>query len=624
MAGDRTTEDHPAPRRVGPFVLLSPVEAELGLQLWTGVIQSASGLERKVLVARAPSGSPVADALQREAQLGLDHPQIAPVLELHREWDQIFLAYARSPGRTLAAVHQAVHRRYERYPLHVALHVAARALDALAFAHDRPDSTIHGALQPTMLWLGFDGTVRIRGFGQGPDARDRHRQPASIPPPGYASPEHRGGRPLDERADSFGVGVLLYEMLTGRPPPRDELPSLDRVLPDVSPRLAHCVRRATDPDRRQRLGCGELRDELDRIVHSEDPSFGRASVARWMSQVFGPEALAEADRERVLADAPDLGSFGPRAQRPPIQPTPPPPAPTEGLAETVDVPGPPPPAAAPPPVAPPPPAAGASTGAGSLPGFPEASQPPPPQPAPPPPPPSGDLAPPSTGPVGSDPLPPVERAMPPRPPQTQNLQPGGLSKTMVAALGAVLLLVIAALVSPAVRRGLRHAIIGRNPGATLVVESMPTGAEVSLDGHPTGRRTPFMVENIESGIVHEVRISRPGSTAQTATISLAPGGKQTVNVLFPDAAVKAIVRSEPAQATLFVDRRKADLTPTEVVLPVGEETTLALEQLGYVRWEKTFEPAPNEEIELDVELEKTEELKAQEKMIEEAKKAQQH
>jgi len=65
MAGDRTTEGHPAPRRVGPFVLLSPVEAELGLQLWTGVIQSASGLERKVLVARAPSGSPVAGALQR-------------------------------------------------------------------------------------------------------------------------------------------------------------------------------------------------------------------------------------------------------------------------------------------------------------------------------------------------------------------------------------------------------------------------------------------------------------------------------------------------------------------------------------------------------------------------------
>lgn len=618
------------PRRVGPFVLLSPVEAEVGLQLWTGVIQSASRLERKVLVARAPSGAPVAEALEREARLGLDHPQIASVFELHQEGGETFLAYARSPGRTLAAVNHAVHRRYERYPQHVALHVAARAFDALAFAHDRPDATIHGALQPTTLWMGFDGTVRLRGFGQGPDRSNRQRQPACAPPPGYASPEHRGGRPLDERVDSFGVGALLYEMLTGRPPPREELPSLDRVLPDVSPRLAHCVRRATDPDRRQRLGCGELRDELDRIVHSEDPSFGRASVARWMSQVFGPEAMAEADRERVLVDAPDLASFGPRAQRPPIEPTPPPPAPIEGPAATVDVPAPPPPpvsspvpgAAPPPQPTPPPGPSGPQVGADTLPGFPEPSQRPPPQPAPPPPPPSGDLAPKSTGPVGSDPLLPVERALPPKPPQTQSVGRSGPSKTIIAALGAVLLLLVSALVSPAVRRGLRHAFIGRNPGATLVVESMPPGADVVLDGHETGRKTPFMVENIESGIVHEIRILRAGSPTQTATISLVPGSKQKLNLFFPDEAVKATIRSEPSQATLFVDGKKADLTPAEIVLRVGEETTLALEQLGYVRWEKTVAPTANQQIELDVQLEKTEELKAQEKMIEEAKRAQ--
>ncbi|MEM1022288.1 MAG: PEGA domain-containing protein [Myxococcota bacterium] len=621
MAED-TTEDRPVPRRIGPFVLLTQVDAEIGVQLWTGVLRGGGGLERKVLVARAPSGSPSAGALDREARLGLDHPQIASVLELYQEGEEILLAYARTPGRTLHAVNAAVHRRYERYPPHVALHVAARAFDALAFAHGAAEPVVHGALQPTTLWLGFDGTVRIRGFGQGPDPRNRQRQPVSIPPPGYASPEHRQGRPLDERADSFGVGCLLFEMLTGRAPPRDELPSLDRVLPDVSPRLAHCVRRATDPDRRQRMSCGDLRDELDRIVHGEDPSFGRASVARWMSQVFGPEALAEADRERILAEEPDLGSFGPRAQRPPIQPTPPPPAQASPSAaepshETA------PPVQAPPPVAPPPPVDPPSEGARTLPDFPAAGGPPPPQPAPLPPPPSADIAPPTTSPVGSDPLLPVEKALPPKPPQTQSLSVGGLPRVMVAALGAILILVIAALVSPAVRRGLRHAVIGRNPGATLVVESIPSGADVTLNGYATGRKTPFMVENIESGIIHRVELLRPGSETQTATVSLVPGSKHKLNLFFPDAAVRAVIRSNPAEATLLVNGEKADLTPAEVILKVGEETTLAIEQLGYVRWEKKLQPAPNDRIELDVQLEKTEELKAQEAMIEAAKKAAQ-
>lgn len=184
------------------------------------------------------------------------------------------------------------------------------------------------------------------------------------------------------------------------------------------------------------------------------------------------------------------------------------------------------------------------------------------------------------------------------------------------ALGLVLVAVVAiagfALSSPAnqrlVERKLRTAFIGRQPGGTLVVESLPPGASVIVDDEPTGRKTPVTIENFESGVVHDLRLELEGEPSVTSTVSIRPGAKQTVTLVFPDAMVNLSVRTDPPNAELFIDGRSVSLTPASMMVRVGRELHVRVVREGYVEYVEVITPEKKSSINLDVRLEKTEAL----------------
>ncbi|NJK88981.1 MAG: PEGA domain-containing protein [Myxococcales bacterium] len=180
-----------------------------------------------------------------------------------------------------------------------------------------------------------------------------------------------------------------------------------------------------------------------------------------------------------------------------------------------------------------------------------------------------------------------------------------------------------AMINDGVRTKLRHAVMGRKAGATLIVESMPRGASVFIDGVDTGRKTPMTAENIESEVRHTLRLERPGSPSVTSTVSLVSGTEHTVSLSFPDAVVKAMLKSSPDEATVLVNGRKLGFTPSEAWLNVGETSKIAFEKVGYVTLEKELTPSQGDRIDLTVELEMTEELRLAEESEAEARRAMQ-
>src|SRR5207248_2301250 len=102
----------------------------------------------------------------------------------------------------------------------------------------------------------------------------------------YMSPEQARGLEVDARSDIFSLGVVLYELLAGRPPfqgatPTDMLaailehepPAISRVPPDIPPRLEHVVRKCLEKDRSRRYGSmEELREDLSTIARLIDPA----------------------------------------------------------------------------------------------------------------------------------------------------------------------------------------------------------------------------------------------------------------------------------------------------------------------------------------------------------------
>jgi serine/threonine protein kinase len=145
-----------------------------------------------------------------------------------------------------------------------AYNVAAHVCNALSFAHPTGP---HGAVRPNCVWIGEDGRVQLADLVL---ARVflAHAGVANLPETdgAYLAPEIKAGHAPHPASDIFGVGALLYVMLTGRSP-MDEFVAPSQVHPEVTPAIDAQVFRALAPDPSQRhTSPDELRAALLAVI----------------------------------------------------------------------------------------------------------------------------------------------------------------------------------------------------------------------------------------------------------------------------------------------------------------------------------------------------------------------
>ncbi len=200
-----------------------------------GVVWKAidSALDRSVAIKILPDALALdADRLarfEREAKLlaSLQHPGIAAAYGLHEAQGVRFLAMEYVPGESLA---DRIARG--RLPADEALGIARQVAEALEAAHE--SGVVHRDLKPANIQVAADGRVKILDFGLAkaldPETRTVGANASASPTitslgtvPGvilgtaaYMSPEQARGRPVDRRADVWGFGCVLYELLTGK------------------------------------------------------------------------------------------------------------------------------------------------------------------------------------------------------------------------------------------------------------------------------------------------------------------------------------------------------------------------------------------------------------------------
>jgi eukaryotic-like serine/threonine-protein kinase len=224
---------------------------------------------------------------------GLDHPNILPVydLQVDEPGGPPRLLMKLVEGRTLSdLLHESTTppagRELERL-----IGVVVKVCDAVSFAHSR--GVIHRDLHPRNVMVGSHGQVYLMDWGLAIRRDEPRPRRESIPmlefgsgSPAYMAPEQAWGRDdeIDERTDVFGIGALLYEMMTLRPPfagseLNDVLEAARRsvvVAPDVvaaesgpPARLCEIIMRALAPDREDRYQTVEaLREDLESFLRS--------------------------------------------------------------------------------------------------------------------------------------------------------------------------------------------------------------------------------------------------------------------------------------------------------------------------------------------------------------------
>jgi serine/threonine protein kinase len=203
------------------------------------------------------------DRFQREAGIGekLNHPKVMRVFGGEKR-SRIYMVMEWCEGRLLRQILDEGRMPHDR-----AIRIAIGVLDALEYIH--ANGVVHRDLKPENIMVDADDNIKLIDFGIASDTSARRLTyanfTATLGTPDYISPEQVKGKRGDGRSDIFAMGVILYEMLSGKVPfsgPSPLAAMNDRLLnhplppsvadPSISPQLQEVLYRALERDPKNR------------------------------------------------------------------------------------------------------------------------------------------------------------------------------------------------------------------------------------------------------------------------------------------------------------------------------------------------------------------------------------
>jgi serine/threonine protein kinase len=190
------------------------------------------------------------DRFEREAKLvaSLNHPNIVQIYDyssFERDDVQVYyMVMPYLPGETLRSQIDQCARQGKGLPRDQVVQTLDELCKALAYAHEH--GMVHRDVKPGNVILDGAGRAVLSDFGIARMLESTRLTQDSLTTgtPAYMSPEQISGEPGDARSDLYSLGIILYEMLTGRPPYDDEgglsvvLKHLHAPIPTISDRLA--------------------------------------------------------------------------------------------------------------------------------------------------------------------------------------------------------------------------------------------------------------------------------------------------------------------------------------------------------------------------------------------------
>lgn len=305
------------------------------------VYQARQGhLDRDVAIKLLPEGlarkeeGPLYEARfeqEARAMARLDHSAIVPVYDFGRtERGELYFVMQHVDGTDLGC---HLKLRGGRMPQAEALAIVLQVLDGLEYAHGQ--GIVHRDIKPGNVLINREGRAKLADFGLAKRFDDA-AQPSeaaltmsrvTVGTPDFVAPEVlEGAGTPDHRVDLYAVGVMLYQLLTGKVP-RGAFEPPSGLVPGIDPRLDGIVARAmaANPDRRHG-SAAELRGELSALTGGGGDNDGMKSGSSSESIGLGPErrrpllrlaaavlsalVLAGAGASAWLVRNPDLGGAG--------------------------------------------------------------------------------------------------------------------------------------------------------------------------------------------------------------------------------------------------------------------------------------------------------------------------
>ncbi len=582
----------------GNYQLIKRIATGGMAQIYLARQRGPEGFEKLLVVKRILPHLAENDEFVRmfldEARIAarLNHPNIVQIFNLGAQDDSFFIAMEYIHGEDVRRVWKRAEALGMALPIPLVCRVIMEACAGLDYAHKKTDpqgkplDIVHRDISPQNILVTFQGGVKVVDFGiaKAADQATVTRSGVLKGKYSYMSPEQASGRRIDCRSDIFALGIVLWELLTGRRlfKRENEIQTLNavtecKVLPPskVNPRvpadLDAVVLKALARDANDRYQeAAELQMALEDWLLTRQLPSSSAHLATFMQELYTERLALEAQEGQVLVEELDPSRSKDDEGKPKSR-TPSRASRSRSPDETRSDPD--------------------STRQ-------ERER-------------AAWLEPPE---VETRLLPKAHEphtAAAPRPTARR------VRSAQVVAAGVVLA------AAAAVAFFVGRPMLAAKDGGVLRIESEPPGAAVTFNGAPLDGVTPLSLPKSPAG-TYSLVLSKEGFADLRTAVQVPAGGEQALAAFTLSAlaapptrpspieaaapsTVQVSVRSEPAGAAVFVDGVEQAKTPATLSFEAGRPATLRLEQAGYKSLVRTVTPTADGPPELSLSLEKVRE-----------------
>jgi serine/threonine protein kinase len=500
--------------RFGKYLLVGEIAVGGMAELFLAVHRGVEGFIKAVVIKRVLphlTNNPefvrmFVDEARLEARL--EHPNIVRTYEFGEVNGHYFTAMEYLPGEDLCKALNSLAVSRQVMPLHIAVGIASQLCTGLHFAHQftdtngKPLGLVHRDVNPANILITYGGEVKIIDFGVAKSNANVQTITGMIKGKvAYMPPEQVLGREVDQRADIFSAGVVLWEMLTGRPLflRSNEAATLYAIMnapiappsvlrPEVPPRLDVIVGRALARSPSDRYeSAEEMAADLEDVL-ADLPRYDARVLAYKLEELFG-STRAEAKRSIAQTRSLTRNISLVMKLRSDIR---------AELAERLD--------------------AGIAEEAANR---------------------------------ETLPSPQLD------PSQVKRVAHSRSARGLVAVLILAMLAGIAGGLIYALSRPDHPAVAKRAEAAQLLIESAPPGAAVFVGGEPTGLKTPTTLTGITQPQL-TIRLELPNHAPVSKVIDIAAGTKASTQVTLAPLQGRLVLSDLPASASVYVDTQEYD------------------------------------------------------------------
>ncbi len=282
---------------------------------------SPAGFGRFVVIKRALSkfseNEEFKDMFKNEGKVAnsLKHSNITPIYEFGIQKDQFFLCMEYISGRNVRELIKKLQLYKSSISIPNAVYIIKEVASGLNYAHNavdpntgRPLNLIHRDISPQNIMLSFDGEVKLIDFGIAKIADTNLTRVGHLKGKfSYMSPEQAKGEPLDARTDIFCMGIILWELLTGKrlfASSNDlnslkkvkvcDVPSAQKINPEIPTALNHVIQKALSKNKNSRYkSAANMEQDLTVFLNKNYPEYSRYEFISLIKKVYRKEIMKE-------------------------------------------------------------------------------------------------------------------------------------------------------------------------------------------------------------------------------------------------------------------------------------------------------------------------------------------